>query len=236
MAKFLNTSGTTYHLEALIKHARDRVILISPYLKFNDRIKELIEDKNRMKIDVRMVYGKTELQPAEMNWLRSLTYVRTSYCRNLHAKCYLNEDSCIISSLNLYDFSQVNNNEMGILLCRHDDERVFADAYEEALRIIRISDEVRTSAEIINVEMAQGNGDAGRSTPDEDKTEKLTTSKLANRLGIKTQEVLIRAEQKGWLEKNDDQYRVSEAGMAAGVTFHKSKHGWYFLFPQDVAM
>ena len=38
MAKFLNTSGTNYHLEELIKAARDRLILISPFLKLNDRM------------------------------------------------------------------------------------------------------------------------------------------------------------------------------------------------------
>ncbi len=34
--------------------------------------------------------------------------------QNLHAKCYLNEKAAIITSMNLYDFSQVNNNEMGV--------------------------------------------------------------------------------------------------------------------------
>ena len=55
MAKFLNSSGTTYHLEELIKNASDRLIIISPYLKLNDRIKELLEDRNRLKIDIRML-------------------------------------------------------------------------------------------------------------------------------------------------------------------------------------
>ena len=59
MAKFLNSSGTTYHLEELIKNASDRLIIISPYLKLNERIKELLEDRNRLKIDIRIVYGKT---------------------------------------------------------------------------------------------------------------------------------------------------------------------------------
>ena len=48
-----------------------------------------------------MVYGKNELQPEESNWLRSLTFIRTSYCKNLHAKCYLNEEFCLVTSLNL---------------------------------------------------------------------------------------------------------------------------------------
>ena len=50
MAKFLNSSGTTYHLEELIKNASDRLIIISPYLKLNERIKELLEDRNRLKL------------------------------------------------------------------------------------------------------------------------------------------------------------------------------------------
>lgn len=150
MAKFLNTSATNYFLEELIKGATERLLLISPYLKLNERIKELLEDKNRLKIDVRIVYGKTELQPSEVNWLKQLAYIRTSYCHNLHAKCYLSESACIITSLNLYDFSQINNNEMGIYLSREEDAELYQNAYEEAQRIIRISDEVKISLDVVD--------------------------------------------------------------------------------------
>ncbi|WP_421234583.1 topoisomerase DNA-binding C4 zinc finger domain-containing protein [Aeromonas enteropelogenes] len=147
MAKFLNTSATNYFLEELIKDAKERLILISPFLKLNDRIKELLTDKNRLKIDVRIVYGKSELQPEEISWLKELTYIRTSFCKNLHAKCYLNEEMCIITSLNLYEFSQVNNNEMGVLILRAEDNELYRDAYDEAQRIIRVSEEVRITLE-----------------------------------------------------------------------------------------
>ncbi|MEV3802925.1 topoisomerase DNA-binding C4 zinc finger domain-containing protein [Aeromonas veronii] len=147
MAKFLNTSATNYFLEELIKDAKERLILISPFLKLNDRIKELLTDKNRLKIDVRIVYGKSELQPEEISWLKELTYIRTSFCKNLHAKCYLNEEMCIVTSLNLYEFSQVNNNEMGVLILRSEDHDLYRDAYDEAQRIIRVSEEVRITLE-----------------------------------------------------------------------------------------
>ena len=136
MAKFLNTSATNYFLEELIKGAQERLVLISPFLKLNDRIKELLEDKNRLKIDVRIVYGKSELQPQEIEWLKAQSYIRTSFCKNLHAKCYLNEEHAIVTSLNLYEFSQINNNEMGILIRRDDDAELYKDTYEEAQRII----------------------------------------------------------------------------------------------------
>ena len=51
-----------------------------------------------------------------------------------------NEELCIITSLNLYEFSQVNNNEMGVLISRDDDAELFQNVADEAQRIIRISD------------------------------------------------------------------------------------------------
>ena len=112
----------------------------------------MLEDKDRLKIDIRIVYGKSDLHPDEIKWMQKLDYVRVSFCKNLHAKCYINESECIISSLNLYEFSQVNNNEMGILVRKYEDNEVFKDAYEEAQRIIRISDEVRITLDEVKAE------------------------------------------------------------------------------------
>ncbi|MCP8899058.1 phospholipase D family protein [Gilvimarinus xylanilyticus] len=232
MAKFLNTSATNYFLEELIKDARDRVILISPFLKLNDRIKELLSDKNRLKIDVRMVYGKSELQPEEINWLNDLTFVRTSFCKNLHAKCYLNEDMCIITSLNLYEFSQVNNNEMGILLTREDDAETFREAYEEAQRIIRISDEVRVSLKKIPKE-----DEKTESKKNDDKPEKLTSSKLAKKLGKNTDELMLLLCENGYLEDKDGKHFITEKGKSSGGQFMpKGRFGPYFLWPAELEL
>lgn len=228
MAKFLNTSAINYFLEELIKDARDRLILISPFLKLNDRMKELLADKNRLKIDVRIVYGKSELQPEEINWLKELTYIRTSFCKNLHAKCYMNEELCIITSLNLYEFSQINNNEMGVLIRRTEDVDLYKDAYEEAQRIIRISDEVRISLERV------------RSEPEvkaetEEPTGKLTSSKLAQKLGLKTPELMERLTASGLLELRDSKHYITAKGKDAGGEFRMSpKFGPYFLWPDNL--
>jgi phosphatidylserine/phosphatidylglycerophosphate/cardiolipin synthase-like enzyme len=147
MAKFLDTTGVSYHLQQLINKANEKLVLISPYLKINDRIKQSLEDKNRLKIDIRVVYGKNELQPEENNWLKSMTSIRSSFCKDLHAKCYLNENEVIITSMNLYEFSQVNNNEMGIYIEKSNDPELYKDIYDEVQRLIRISDEIIVSVE-----------------------------------------------------------------------------------------
>ncbi|HTB99476.1 MAG TPA: phospholipase D family protein [Ferruginibacter sp.] len=160
MAKFLDTTGVSYHLQQLINKANEKLVIISPYLKINDRIKQSLEDKNRMKIDIRVVYGKNDLQPEENNWLKSMTSIRSSFCKDLHAKCYLNENEAILTSMNLYEFSQVNNNEMGIHVDKATDPELYKDIYEEAHRLIRISDEI-----VVSVEKAL-NKEKLTSTPD----------------------------------------------------------------------
>ena len=234
MAKFLNTSATNYFLEELIKSASDRLILISPFLKLNDRIKELLADKNRLKIDVRIVYGKSELQPQEIEWLRGMTYIRTSFCKNLHAKCYMNEEMCIVTSLNLYEFSQVNNNEMGILIQRADDSQLYKDAYEEAQRIIRISDEVRISLERVTSEPEAVGNDEAKSADDTAATDKLTSSKISQKLGLKTAQFLERATELGYVAMDGERQVTTPKGDKAAVELvAKSRFGPYFLWPQD---
>ncbi|QPH46454.1 phospholipase D family protein (plasmid) [Pseudomonas fulva] len=234
MPKFLNTSATNYYLEELIKNAKERLILISPFLKINDRIRELLEDKNRMKIDVRIVYGKSELNPQEINWLKGLTFVRTSFCKNLHAKCYLNEEVAIITSLNLYEFSQVNNNEMGILLTREDDAACFRDAYDEAQRIVRVSDEVRMAMEVVEKKAEQPQEGAATPASVEEGMAKLTSAKLAAKLGIKTAELMDRLASVGHLELRETLHYLTEQGKAAGGEFRKGPGGYYFLWPSDL--
>ena len=234
MANFLNTSATNYYLEELIKSASDRLILISPFLKLNDRIKELLEDKDRLKIDVRIVYGKSELQPEEINWLKELSFLRTSFCKNLHAKCYMNEKSCIISSLNLYEFSQVNNNEMGIFISRDNDSEIYKDAYEEAQRIIRISDEVRISFEKVD---SSQNESAQEESDKELEYSKITSSKLAKKHGVKTGELFKNLVEKGFLSDQDGKHTLTEKGKDVGGEFKYSKRfGSYFIWPKDMSI
>lgn len=234
MAKFLNTSATNYYLEELIKKAKERIILISPYLKLNDRVKELLEDKNRLKIDIRIIYGKSELQPEEITWLKSQDYIRTSFCKNLHAKCYLNEESCIITSLNLYEFSQINNNEMGIFIHRNEDVDLYNDSYEEAQRLIRISDEIRISMDKIEPETAKPNAHIQSDHQDEAHFSKLTTSKLAAKLGIKTAALNENLESQGYLIKQEGHYVLSQMASQQGAEFRKGRFGSFFLWSDAI--
>lgn len=84
---------------------------------------ELVQKK--YDLDIRIIYRENKLHPDENNWLEKQIGVRTSICKNLHAKCYLNENEAIITSMNLYGFSQQNNNEMGIYISKSQDPELY---------------------------------------------------------------------------------------------------------------
>lgn len=234
MAKFLNTSAANYYLEEVIRLAHDRLILLSPFLKLNDRVKELLEDRNRLKVDVRLIYGKNELQPEESNWLRALTSIRLCHCRNLHARCYLNDDLCLVTSLNLFDFSQANNNEVGVLISRDEDPELFQNAVDEAQRILRVSDEVRMSFEKVK-RASEDNAPHGEE--EQEGVGKLSTSRLAKKFGLKTQELTDHLLHLGAIEISDGQKQITPLGRRLGGELRVSaRFGPYFLWPEALPL
>ena len=144
MAKFLRNDDITSELVKVIENAGSgRLLLISPYLKFSRRIRESLEDQVRtFKPDVRVVYGKHDLRPEQYDWLDE-NDIRTSYREHLHAKCYMNDSHALITSMNLYEFSQQNNDEMGILVSEEEDPDLYRDIKKGAERILRQSEKVK---------------------------------------------------------------------------------------------
>lgn len=133
MAKFLNTKKSVSEIEDLIKDAGQTLILISPYLKLSKDFKELLSYRNSKDKITTVIFGKVDLNPDEMKFLESLQFVILKYKDDLHAKCYLNDEKMIITSLNLYDFSMNNNKEMGVLIEKSNpnDQELYEEAYKE---------------------------------------------------------------------------------------------------------
>jgi hypothetical protein len=70
----------------------------------------------------------------------------------LHAKCYLNEAEAIITSMNLYEFSQQNNNEMGIYISKTQDPDLYNSTFEEVQRLLTISEEIRVTVKKVTAD------------------------------------------------------------------------------------
>jgi len=142
MAEFLTTNGTSYHIENIIIEAKTKLVLVSPYLQISKTFYERLKDASNKKVAIKIIYGKDDLKPNERNSLAELRNVELFFFENLHAKCYFNETKMVITSMNMYEFSEKNNREMGVLIDRNNDKDLFEKAMNETLSIIQSSEQI----------------------------------------------------------------------------------------------
>lgn len=238
MAKFLNTTGVSYHLEELIKTTKDRLILISPYLQFHQRVKDHLENLNIQKRDIRIIYRENKLQVAESNWLESQIGIRTSLCSSLHAKCYINENEAIVTSMNLYSFSQQNNDEMGIHVTKEHDEDLYNDISDEVQRLLTISEEIRVSVTKVdkNIEkQAEKTISEIVGTKDNSSSKLLTTKELSVATGLSSRKVNSWFTDKKLMYKKDDDWITTKRGKEIGGIEKSGQYGKFVVWPESIA-
>ena len=66
------------------------------------------------------------------------------------------------------------------------------------------------------------------------KTGKLSTSKFAKNINLKTNEFIALLESSGLLEKTEDGHVLTEKGLSQGGEQNKGRHGVYFSWPEDI--
>ncbi|MBX9852052.1 MAG: phospholipase D family protein [Cytophagaceae bacterium] len=154
MAEFLTTNGTSYHIETIIIGAKKKLVLVSPYLQLSKTLFERLKDAANKDVSIKIIYGKDELKPNERNSLSELKGLELFYFDNLHAKCYFNESEMVITSMNMYEFSEKNNREMGVFITKEKDSSLFEKAVAETLSIIQSSEPIqiaRVKRQIVQV-------------------------------------------------------------------------------------
>ncbi|MFT0899784.1 phospholipase D-like domain-containing protein [Candidatus Methanoprimaticola sp. MG2] len=143
MVKFLDSDGIKSELSKVLKKSNDFIYLMSPYLRINDRYKAILKDMSDQGKEIHIIYGKKEMRADEAEWCHSIKRMGVHYWKDLHSKCYMNEKMAIITSLNLYEYSMINNHEMGVVIYRDQDSEVYDDILDEVKRLIRISETVK---------------------------------------------------------------------------------------------
>lgn len=195
MAKFLSTSATTYHLESLLQDTTEQLIIVTPALKLNERVQELLAQRDGAQAATHILYQQNHLQPAEMHWLNTLTYLQTSFCKNLQAQCYLNDSEAIITSLQLHAVGQEQRNEMGVLIHRDTDAELYQEIYDEVQRLLSISEAVRITIDMLStankdfaIDTAKPDNNSFKSNAAEQtKASKNTVAQQSNKVDDKAQ-------------------------------------------------
>lgn len=122
MAKFITGNELNLEVENVFKNANDTLILISPFIKLHERYISVLKTKlTNYDLKIFIVFGKNEqdlgksLRKEDLDFFKDFPNIEIRYEKRLHAKYYANEKTAIISSMNLYSYSQDNNIESGVL-------------------------------------------------------------------------------------------------------------------------
>jgi phosphatidylserine/phosphatidylglycerophosphate/cardiolipin synthase-like enzyme len=241
MAEFLDTQGVSYYLKKLINNSNDKLYLISPYLQLNNQLKLSLEDRHKFSIDIIIIYGKvSDINPDDSTWLQSMPGIKLLFHKDLHAKCYFNENEAIITSMNLYMFSQQNNVEMGIYISKEKDEELYKQVATEVDRIKRGSEHRTISVQkvekvnpepfkeiLINKEIV-----LPAKTPFKGKF--LSATALSKELGISAKDLQYKFEKLKWIEKKNDEWVLTNLGKSKGAEVKKGQYGEYIAYPETV--
>ena len=161
MAKFLNTALLSEWIPKLVNETERELVIIVPYIKTSEKMYNCLYEANKRGVETTLVYRENKLTDSEKAKFQSLDNLNLMHHPNVHTKCYFNEKYLIITSMNLYEYSEINNGEMGVLFHRNDleknfgsaadTEQVFKDAINEIRAIINSSHFEKKSRETIDL-------------------------------------------------------------------------------------
>ena len=190
------------------------------------------------KRDVRIIYRENKLQVQESNWLYSQVGIRTSICSSLHAKCYINENEAIVTSMNLYSFSQQNNDEMGIYVTKQDDPKLYEDISTEVQRLLTLSKEIRVSVKKVDKEVIQKSEKKVSEiikAKSNSKSKLLTTKELSAKTGLSSRKVNSWFTDNKLMYKKDDNWITTKKGKELGGLEKTGQYGKFVIWPEDLA-
>ena len=113
--KVISTTQINFEIELLIKESEEYLVLLSPYLRIGQKLKNLLAFKINSINQIFVICRLSDISKSEMQFFKLHQKIKLIDSPRLHAKCYLNERKIILTSMNLYDFSQINNFELGII-------------------------------------------------------------------------------------------------------------------------
>ena len=136
MVEFLNKDKAYSEIVQIVIKADSKLVLISPYIKLPADFLERLKYRDKQGFQTVVVCREKDLNDEVRSNLKQLKYLDLRFDDVSHAKCFHNEKSMVITSLNLHEHSQQNNREMGILLSSDEDSDTFKEALREANFIV----------------------------------------------------------------------------------------------------
>lgn len=108
-------------LEDVISQAEKETVIVSPYISFHTRLEYVLKERiENDKLKITIVFGKADtdmlanFEAENLAPLKGMPNIEMRHEPRLHSKYYANHHHSLLSSIDLYDFSQNEQIDFGI--------------------------------------------------------------------------------------------------------------------------
>lgn len=127
--ELLNTTELNYEIENMFRKERRFIFVLSPYLDLTDKIQTIL---SMSPAEVVILYRETKEEKKKIDVFKEAMPKVKFFCiPNFHAKIYITSGTLIITSLNLYQYSQINNFELGVIFKDTSYNKMIGNLLEE---------------------------------------------------------------------------------------------------------
>jgi len=146
MVQYLNTQSAYSEIENIVNRAEYKLVIMSPYIQINRTLlQKIFYASEHRSIDVSLMCRVNDIKPEEMAVMNQINRLEIFDLPNLHANCIYNEKALVITSLNLFDYSQTNNRDMGAMLTADKDPGAFIAAVRETEYMMQLATLVKAN-------------------------------------------------------------------------------------------
>lgn len=114
--EFLKTYEISTEILNLISSSKSYCYIISPYIRLWPQLERLLSSVSNNESILTFIIREDPKAEQLVKKLNGELGFEVIVIKDLHIKLYLNEEKCILSTMNLYDASQQNNLELGYFL------------------------------------------------------------------------------------------------------------------------
>jgi len=145
--------------------------------------------------------------------------------------------------MNLYEFSQQNNREMGIFIDKSNesDKQVYEDAWKDISSILNNADDFAYKKVIddkkgqnLHKEIIDKKKNEYKSKTFAKSTKYFSTSALSKTMGIPSKELFEIFGRKGWIKKNGKSWLLTPKGELQGGQVKEGQYGEYVAWPEEI--
>ncbi|WP_116789539.1 hypothetical protein [Flavobacterium psychrotrophum] len=131
--QFLKPNNISGEIMNLFDEAKEKVVIVSPYCKFDKWFKLVAKIKKlrERNIEVEFYIRDNEKEAYDQVMELGITPITVA---NLHAKLYFNENKAIVTSMNLLLSSEINSIDIGYLTESHKEYNEITDFYATYLK------------------------------------------------------------------------------------------------------